>query len=153
MSQNVAPPVIPHALLLDYSAATDIANNLALTANTWTDIGTNQSFTVGSANSIIHVQVSGVVNVSPSGSAANQASRLVIDSAGTAILKSLGGNIVAAGVYGNALAGAGVITLTGLAIGTHTVKLQVISGAASVVYCRASSNGLEFLQIRVVEHR
>jgi len=55
----------------------------------------------------------------------NVSSRLVVDSAGTPIIRYLGGDSVkVAGYYANPMNGAGLVMITGLTAGTHTVKTQ-----------------------------
>ena len=138
--------------LLDYIAASDLANGLSLAATTWTDIGTNQSFTVDDASAEIAIQVDRCILVGNS----NAGARIVIDSAGTPINIFLGGNAAASGVFANVLAGAGVVRLAAgtLSAATHTVKVQVYADRPTTCYCRASTapSG-EGLRIEVWERK
>jgi hypothetical protein len=143
---------VGHSLLLDYSAAADLLNG-ATPANTWLDVISNQTFTVSSSSSLIHIMVGGVINFIPS-TYANSVTRLVIDSGGSTLYKYLGGGIPASNEYFNLLSGVCTVVLSGLAAGTHTVKLQMFSTTSGNAYCRpATYPGYEFLHIRVVEHK
>lgn len=139
------------SILLDYVAATDIANPTSVSSNTWTDVGTNQTFTVTNGSAVIQISCFGSAVIGTT--AANVGVRLVIDSGGTPIYKMIGGAIIASGFFTNILAGAGTIALTGLSAASHTVKLQVYSqGASNDVYCRPSSqSNIESLQIVVTQ--
>lgn len=146
---NVAAGASSVSVLLNYAAATDIISGTSITANIWTDVGTNQSFTVTDSSKIITISVGGCVHMGGS-AAANIASRIVIDSAGTPINKFLGGSYApTATTYGNPLSGSSTVQITGLTAGVHTVKLQVYTGSTNFAYCRASSlpdlEGLTFL--------
>ena len=135
---------------LNYAAATDLASGTALSANTWTDLGTAQSFSVDDANSIVEVHVGGFAYVIPTTTSAELGARLVIDGAT---------NVPFAGSYGrasdgnNAFDGNTPALLTGLATGSHTVKVQVQSSQAATLYCRCASQPLEQLLIRVLERK
>lgn len=138
-------------LILDYASATDIANGIALTASTWTDVNTNQSFTVaGGVSSMLQFSAFGNV-ILGGATVAGISSRLVIDSAGTPINKLVGGSFEVSGSFANVLGGA--FSMNGLSAGSHTVKLQVFSsGAGAFAYCRSSTNpNTEILQIQILE--
>lgn len=153
MSGSFAPPAIGALLRLDYTAASDVANALALPAATWTDVGVNQSFSVGASSSVISVSVSGFINVNTSnGNGSNLAGRLVIDSASTPIIKIVSGCYIGTNSFDNVLSGTSPFFLTGLATGTHTVKVQVYAGNAAIAYCRPTTLPSESLSLRVVEH-
>ena len=138
------------SVLLDYSASTDIANGTSCGRDAWTDISTNQSFTVTDDTKVIAVSVTGIITVGTANAACG--SRLVIDSGGTPVYVKLGG-CTASSTYGNVLSGAGWVQLPGLSNGAHTVKIQVWSGGAtSSAYCRASSvPNSESLRILVMQ--
>src|SRR5438270_4143457 len=98
---------------LDYAASTDLASGLSLSANTWTDIGTNQTFTVDDPNSVVEIAVDAAAQFQSNLTVG--ATRVVIDSAGTPITKMLGQGIVQGNGQGvNPFGGSGVIPLTGL---------------------------------------
>ncbi len=151
MSRSSAPPAISEVVRLSYTAAIDLANAISLPVNTWVDIGTNQSFVVASANSLIHLHATGVVLIGEAATNFSAISRLLIDSASTPLPKLLGGTYPSTGSYGNCLAGAGLVAL-GLAPGTHTVKLQVYANQVAKAFCRPVAQApLEFLQFYVLE--
>lgn len=134
---------------LTYLASTDLANGLAVTLNTWTTIGTAQNFTAGLATSAILVSVAGSIIAGAAG-LISVGSRLLFDGATPA---NLGGwPSVAAGAFGNALAGSSPRAFSGFSAGAHTVAVQIIVTANATAYCRASSNpSYEGLTIAVVE--
>jgi hypothetical protein len=79
---------------------------------------------------------------------------LLIDSAGTPQTFKLSGSTIAAGGYANALAGAGSVVVTGLAAGSHTVKVQIQAQMTTTVNCRANTQAAyEHLAIQAVEVR
>lgn len=141
-------------ILLDYTAVTDINNGTAVPAVTWTDVGTNQSFTVASASSVVEIAVRGAMILGAGSVVAGSQSqaRIVIDSAGTPITKPYGGaDYPVAGLYMNPLSGGGPVKVTGLSVGTHTVKTQVFISHAAALYCRAASSPYESYAIQVTE--
>ncbi len=139
---------------LDYAASTDVASALALSANAWTDIGVNQSFTVDDAASIIEIDAGGMIYLTGVSSGTYAAARLAIDSAGTPLYKQIGGTATNTNLATNPLEGGATVTLSGLAAGAHTVKLQIAAGTAATVYCRAATNAqYESLTIRVIERK
>lgn len=136
-------------LRLDYHPATDVATNAALAANTWTDFATEQTFTVGSALSLVEVSCGGNILIG-GGAIGNASARLVIDAAGTPITRIISGTRTPSGEFNNVLSGASPLSLSGLAVGSHTVKLQIRADNALSVYCQASGPGYAF-NLRVVE--
>ncbi|HXI16420.1 MAG TPA: hypothetical protein VNM48_08615 [Chloroflexota bacterium] len=143
-----------NVLQLNYTAAVDLANVSAIAANTWTDLGTNQSFTVVDATSLVSIEVGGcTLGVSPV-SAASIAARIVIDSAGTPINVLFAGGTSQTSQYAPFFAGAKPIKVTGLAAGSHTVKVQLYTTIAGTVLCRAATSpNTESLLISVVESK
>jgi len=138
---------------LAYLPATDLFNATAFSASSWQDITSNQTFSVDDAASVIEITVTGNIRCGTAGSIIG--TRLVVDSAGTPVNALLGGAALNTSDYQNALAGAGTIYLTGLATGSHTVKVQLYpSGAGTTVYIRAATfpNG-EYIQIHAVERK
>jgi hypothetical protein len=137
------------AVRLTYLATTDIANGLAVTLNTWTTIGTAQGFNVGLTTSAILVSVAGSIIAGAAG-LISVGSRVLFD--GTTPGNLGGWPSVAAGAFGNALAGAAPRVFSGFAAGAHTVAVQIIVSANATAYCRAASNpNYEGLTIGVVE--
>ncbi|HXI15132.1 MAG TPA: hypothetical protein VNM48_02085 [Chloroflexota bacterium] len=143
-----------NVLQLNYIATTNIANLSAIAAATWTDLGTNQSFTVAGPTSLVSIEVGGNVGgVSPA-SASGIAARIVIDSAGVAPINAIfSGGFSYASQYTNFFAGAKPIKVTGLAAGSHTVKVQLWSAIAGTVICRPTTDIAESLLISVVESK
>jgi hypothetical protein len=139
-------------LQLDYTAVTDLIAGTSIPINVWTDIGTNQTFRVDSPNSIIEIACWGMMQFGGAG-ICQMASRLVIDSGGTPIYKKLGGEATENTLQQNPLTGAHPVNLTGLAVGAHTVKLQIVClNVASLAWLRAASFApYEFLNIQVTE--
>lgn len=133
--------------------STDLFNNTPISATTWTDFKANQNFTVDNANSVILVSVNGQAQIG--GGNGLVSSRIVIDSAGTPILRYLGGNNPSgqAGGYTNPFGSGGFFIITGLALGTHTIKTQVyVSAGSSVLYARcATFPDNEFFSTYVLE--
>ena len=138
-------------LQLNYTANTDLASGVALSANTWTDLGTAQSFTVDDTNSTVEIHAGGFAYIIPTTVSAELAARLVLDGAST---YSFAGSYVRAGDGNNCFDGNTPVFLTGLSVGSHTVKVQVYCTQAATLYCRcASVPGIEQLLIRVVERK
>jgi Right handed beta helix region len=139
-------------LQLDYTASTDLIAGTSLTNGVWADIGTNQTFRVDSPHSTVEISCWGMMQFGGQG-ICEISSRLVIDSGGTPIYKKLGAEVVETNTgYQNPLTGAHPVNLTGLAVGNHTVKLQVIClNTASYAWLRAGSFAWEFLNIQVTE--
>jgi hypothetical protein len=104
---------------LNYTAATDLNNGTAMTASTWVDVGTAQSFSVDDASSLVEIHAGGFAYVVPSATDAEIGARLQID--GTTNV-SFAGGFAAAGKGGNGFDGAAPALLTGLSVGSHTVQ-------------------------------
>lgn len=137
-------------ILLNYAASTDLFDNTALTADTWTDIIANQNFTVSSVDDVIAISAFGSVRGgNASGFAVVQ---IVVDSGGTPVTKQIGFTWINATTFENFMCGTSVFYLTGLSAGTHTVKLQMRSNQTAAIYLRASSVPLqEFLSVQVIK--
>lgn len=136
--------------------STDLFNGTSITASTWTDFKGNQNFTVDNANSTILVSINGRASMgAAAGAAGNLSSRIVIDSAGTPITRSIGGGGASAtsSNYFNPFQSGGFVIITGLSAGTHTIKTQVYASFAScVLYCRCSTlPDIEFFSTNVLE--
>ena len=137
-------------LQLSSIASTDLATNVAIAANTFTDVLSPLTFTVDDANSIVEVSVVGNIVGPAASSTAQIASKVVVDGA----YSSLGGDWVPINANGNFLSGGAPLFLTGLAAGSHTLKLQIVTSAAGTWSLRASGNSTyEALRIQVREHK
>ena len=144
------------AVRLASTESTDVQNGTSLTANTWTDAIPNKSFTVGSEDSTIEIDVSGSMQILSSSSTFGS-SRLVIDSSGspqaTQNIK-YGGGPITSSIGCNPITGGSKVSVGSLSAGTHTVKLQVLCGATGSMYLRASSQpNQEFMTTTVVESK
>jgi hypothetical protein len=139
-------------LQLDYTATSDLIAGTSIPTGVWADIGTNQTFRVDAPSSIIEISCWGSMQFGGAG-VCQMASRLVIDSGGTPIYKKLGGEATENTLQQNPLTGAHPVNLTGLAVGAHTVKLQIVClNVASLAWLRAASFApYEFLNIQVTE--
>lgn len=144
-------------LRLDYALASDISNQ-ALTGGTAFDIIANQNFTVGSGSSLVEVACRGFGFCNDATGAGQYLLRVNIDSAGTPVIKPIGGAVntdATANRRGNVLP-PGVVYVSGLSAATHTIKAQILSISNDHFYCRASTNGPttgpEFFEIQVIEH-
>jgi hypothetical protein len=131
------------ALLLNFQQTTDISGTLA--ANTWTSIGTAQTFTPASTTSLLEIVVGG--NIQVTRNATDWAMAVIIDGTTRHII---GGTFNT----GNALAGAAPYYLGSLSAVAHTVQVQLWSDGASANawYCRSATQVFESLHIQVVEH-
>lgn len=141
---------------LDQTFSSDLMNAAAVTAATQTDVCTNQTFRVDSATSVIGISVKGAMLLGNCAAVAEAGSRIVVDSAGTPINKKIGGShLPVAAQYCNPFAGGGgTVWFTGLAIGNHTVKVQIIITQNATAYLRASSvPDEEHLNIQVLEYQ
>jgi hypothetical protein len=134
------------------SSGSDVANGSALSTNAWNDVWINQTFNVDDPNSVVDIEVSSAIYV-PATSASLVSARLVIDSAGTSINKNLCGG--GAPANANAIIVGGLVSVTGLTAGSHTVKLQVYpTGTSSTLYLRTNTAPItDFLTIRVLERK
>lgn len=134
------------SLLLDYVLASDIsALSVPSPATTWTDFIANQSFTVTNAVALIDVIARGLAFFN---SGAEVGVRIVIDSAGTPIIKTLGG---AYGTLQNIFAGAGAVNVGALSAAAHTVKVQMTATTTAAVYCRPVTAAPESFALQVMQ--
>jgi hypothetical protein len=142
-------------LVLDYTPAGDLFSQ-SFAANTWFDVCANQTFYVHAPTSIVEIACRGSVLMGATGAVgAVKQTRLVIDSGGTPIYKKLSGSTAESTVqYSNILGGAQPVKfLEQLAVGNHTVKLQMSCNVTSYAHCRPISSGnQEFLNIQVSEY-
>ncbi len=148
LPSGVLVPVTQQAKVqLDSIAATDLTG--AIGANNWTDLITPVAFNVDDANSLIFVLVGGVVLGVAAASITGLSSRATMDGA---TIRKLGGDRQPANDYGNFLAGADPQLWTGLAAGSHTLRVQLFSTSAGTFLCQASASpDTQHLSVRVLE--
>lgn len=140
------------AVIYTYDASTDIFNNTSISASTWTDVYSDQNFTVSSSSSVLLIAIQGTCQLGNTNIADNIA-RINIDSAGTPVLKKFGGvKSVVAAQYGNPFGGSAFIAIAGLSAGVHTIKVQIFTTAANKAYLRASASpDTEYLSVQITE--
>jgi hypothetical protein len=138
-------------LLLNYTETADKFSGSQMTIGTWYDLLTTQTFVVDDASATIEVVVSGNVLAGYNNSSASPRTQLVIDATGY----RLGSQKTDGLSWGNPFAGVGPVPITGLAVGSHTLKVQVTSDAgagasAAGIYAQFATNpNRDFLQVRV----
>jgi len=135
---------------LDFKTIGDVLSNTTLTANTPANISGNRTFTVQNANSFVEVIIRvGVFNTSTPAASGETQSWITVDGV-RYNLGAAGGN-----AFGNPLSGAGPIYINGLAVGSHTLAVLIMSNATTAGwYCRCSTfPTLEHLTIQVIEHK
>lgn len=141
-------------VLLDYATTTDVLPGSALTAGVWIDVIPDQAFRVENATNTIEITCFGSMRVSGVSAITMCATQLIIDATTVPITRPLGyEHFETTTGAQNPLAGANPIKINNLAVGTHTVKLQVrvTTGTASA-YLRATSPTLEYVTIQVLEY-
>jgi hypothetical protein len=144
------------SLLLDYTAATDLNSGTSVTANTWTSIGPNHSFTVlsgGSGLCLISVRGGAFLRKSSTVQASSGA-RLQFDSSTNVPLSGAGDDWMYIGTpsfSSNPFTGGSPI-IRSLSPGAHHVQVQVISrDFNATLYCRPASQSTEMLAVQVVQ--
>lgn len=137
------------ALKLDYSLASDLTN-VALVANTWTDIIADQPVVVGANTSSLWVAVNMALHLHAT-AALNFGTRLVLNAGASQRVFALGG--VSLGQALDVAIPGGSYDLGVLGAGTHRLKVQYFSSLASgSYYLRGSSlPTYEHLGIQAVE--
>lgn len=139
------------SLLLDYTNNSVGINGTSVTVSSTLDIFANQNFTVASGGSgIVEFSMRGVVLANSSGSQVG--AQLVIDSGGTPSVVPIGG-CTPNSSFPNALSGSAPVKISGLSVGSHTVKLQILNaaGATIAVYCRSLASQSEFVGLQVTQ--
>lgn len=136
------------SLQLDYEASTDLLSAVSISASVALDVTTDHTFSKTAAGSLLEIVVAGFVRIIPV-SLNGIFAQIVLDSGGTPLTKKISG---VAAADGNALTGVAPYWLSGIASGSHTVKIQVVSDANGTAYCRASTMAEETLRIQVIEH-
>lgn len=141
-------------LALEYVASTDLMVGTSIAANVWTDVAPEQSFRVDLSRSTVEILCFGSLFMQAATAGTSLQSRLVIDAAGSAIVKQLGCTLIETNNgWQSPLCGNGPMKLQNLATGTHTVKLQITANVASFGLLRAAAYpDLEFLTIQVLEY-
>lgn len=138
-------------LQLDYVLASDYVSVVGQPANTWLALCPDQTFRIDSIVNLAVVAVRGSANVGPGGAPDSEVSmRLLVD--GTPYW--LGGALASSGSgYVNPFAGVGAAPISGLAVGNHTVRVEVLASQVTTVYLRpASFSNAENLAIQVMEY-
>jgi hypothetical protein len=136
---------------LDYVLASDYVSVVGQPANTWLALCPDQTFRIDSPVNLAVVAVRGSANVGPGGAPDSEVSmRLLVD--GTPYW--LGGAVASSGSgYVNPFAGVGAAPILGLAVGNHTVRVEVLASQVTTVYLRAASfSNAENLAIQVMEY-
>lgn len=139
-------------LLLDYTKSDDQAG-VSITGGAWVDVTPNQTFVKQTTDGLLEVVVRGMAQLADTtGGDDFMNVRVVIDSAGTPITKNLSGDLTSDDNYHNPFNGASPIYLSGIAAGSHTVKVQLSVSGGGNFYCRPVGTPTEFLYMQVIEH-
>lgn len=139
-------------LLLDYTYAGSDLTGATMTGGADYDITGNQNFTVASASSLIEVSVRGLAQSHKnSGGDGLLLVKAIIDSAGSPVVKPLGGQDIYNSLYLNPFTGLSSVYVSGLSAGVHTIKIVLRPDATDDLYLRPSSSP-EFLAFQVIEH-
>lgn len=142
------------AIRLDADETTDFASPVTATANTWVDLKGNQSFTIASASSVVAISIKGAATAGTA-PLVSILTRIVIDSGGTPIYKRLDAVQTPPNNTTYPFIKFGMVYVTGLSAGTHTIKTQVYAaGVTMSVFCRpALAPTVEFFSTQVIEHK
>lgn len=136
---------------LEFTPSTDVwsAQAFGVSVN---DTMTAQNFTVASTGSVVGISVLGCLLCTNNSAAGNLFRTQVLIDGATAYSLGEASNPYAGG-FCNAFTGTNTIWLTGLSVGTHTIKVQLAClNASSVVYFRVGTNpGTEFMRVTVVD--
>lgn len=139
-------------LQLDYVLASDYVSVANQPANTWLALCPDQTFRIDSPVNLAVIAVRGSANVGLASANDYEVSlRIMIDGATP---YWLGGAVSSAGsTYVNPFAGVGAAPISGLVVGDHTVRVELLGSQAAIVYLRASSfPNAESLAIQVMEY-
>lgn len=140
-------------LQLDYALASDFLNGTPISSGIWTACHTAQNFRIDSPTSVVTISARGNMLANGSSDPSRWGSRILVDAT---TYKLGGGRWNASKVYFNPFVGAGVLALTGLSTGVHSVQVQVMQDgtAAGLGYLRATSNPVhEGLFVQVLEYQ
>ncbi|HEX6786950.1 MAG TPA: hypothetical protein VF076_07115 [Acidimicrobiales bacterium] len=152
LQQVVGPMIVANEIgirRLSYALAADVFTGSGLGANLNADMVAAQSFTVDSTTSVVGVSAYGSLMATSTTVSASAQIRVIVDA--TVIPIGSGILAVASGFF--VASGGTTVWLTGLAAGSHTVKVNVMAGAANLnVYLRAATvPNTEFAGVSVVE--
>jgi hypothetical protein len=140
------------ALRLNTTIAVDVVNGFASSANAWTTAGTAQNFTVEEPTSIVLITIRGNPQAFHDSSHVNGtfACSITVDS-----VRYPGGGEwwVGTSQFHGFWNGVGVLVLTGLSAGNHTVVAEYVEGNGGIqVFWRCASQApYENLQYEVIE--
>lgn len=137
-TRNIATAGQIGKLQLSYVATTDLFNPVAFAANVWnTTSFPLHTFAVDDPNSVVEIAVGGQVQVIAGGANIIVGVRLNIDAG--ARLAMRGGVPLLANGHGNMMSGVAPYRLTGLTVGSHTVRVEFIGTGAGNAYLAAAS--------------
>jgi hypothetical protein len=153
LPSGVLVPVSQQAKLqLNSVASSDLLSGVAATLNAWTNIASLTNFTVDDANSVVEAIANVSLQCYPGASSPNFTIRINVDD--VSFQNFVAQNPAGSGLTNVFISGHVVFPITGLAAGTHGVKLQYMCTQAATLYCRPSSNpNIEWLALRVMEHK
>lgn len=137
-------------LQLDYVLASDYLG-VTQPAGTWLALHPDQTFRVDSPVNMVEISVRGSANVGPSVAVAMEMGmRILVDG----VVYRLGGAALNPAVsFMNPFAGSGALSLSGLAAGNHTVRVEMVATQSAYVYLRAASyTNAEHIAIQVMEY-
>lgn len=122
------------SLLLSYTASTDLFSNTAITANTWTDVHADKTFTADGVKHVLAEIGGGSLLVLSAG--CYEGVRLLID--GSTVVP-ICGTYWEDTTHHNIFAGCSVADLGVLSAGSHTIRAQVFTLLSSNFWLRAST--------------
>jgi len=151
--QNVGGPTSTMSVRLNYgnsSTPSDVSAG-AITANTWLDLCSNQSFSITDSSSIVELALESMMQIKHNtGGDKTYEARLLVDGS---LDYHFGGDVRQDTSQYHGFEPSGSVKLTGLSAGTHTVKAQIKLSSAGDYYLRPSaSGGFEYLRIQVTEY-
>lgn len=136
---------------LDYSATTDLWNGAALAGGAWNTLIPDQTFAIGDATAICEIVARLGMQIACT-VVAPFVTRLNFDNGARLVLLHTSAN-PGANVYANPAGGGYILPVGALAVGNHTVRVEVYAGAAATAYCRAASVVYEGAALQVLEVR
>jgi len=120
-------------------AATDLFNGSAGATGAWTDITSSVGFSVEDANSVVEVSAFISMSIAMGATGAYFGVRELVD--GSTIIPVCATQLAAnQSSANNVLVGGASGELTGLSVGSHTVKLQYFCAQSTTLYLRAATN-------------
>lgn len=121
---------------MNFVNAADLWTGAAMVAGTFFNVY-SQDFVVGTAGSTIQIDIKGGVGLLHATTAFFGGSQVQIDNSAQYKLGGVYGG-TAGSVY-NALTGTTTLSITGLAVGTHNLRLRVIASQATSLYVRSAT--------------